>query len=179
MVIRQGESLTLRAEDLTLGDIVELKFGDRIPADLRIIESHSFKVDNSSLTGESEPQSRSPDFTHDDPLETKNLAFSSTHAVEGSVILCIFYDNNYNYINFEFNLGTAKGVVIACGDNTVMGRIAGLASSLDSRPTPIAREIIRFVNFVNISAVIIGLLLFIIALMMGCYWLDAITFMIG
>ncbi|XP_022167518.1 sodium/potassium-transporting ATPase subunit alpha isoform X3 [Myzus persicae] len=157
VVIRQGESLTLRAEDLTLGDIVELKFGDRIPADLRIIESHSFKVDNSSLTGESEPQSRTPEFTHDDPLETKNFAFSSTHAVEG----------------------TAKGVVIACGDNTVMGRIAGLASSLDSRPTPIAREIIRFVNFVNITAIIIGILLFIIALMMGCYWLDAIIFMIG
>jgi len=78
-----------------------------------------------------------------------------------------------------FNLGTAKGVVIACGDNTVMGRIAGLASSLDSRPTPIAREIIRFVNLVNITAIIIGLLLFIIALMMGCYWLDAIIFMIG
>jgi len=157
LVIRQGESLTLRAEDLTLGDIVELKFGDRIPADLRIIESHSFKVDNSSLTGESEPQSRTSEFTHDDPLETKNLTFSSTHAVEG----------------------TAKGVVIAVGDNTVMGRIAGLASSLDSRPTPISREIINFVNFVNITAIIIGLLLFIIALMMGCYWLDAIIFMIG
>ncbi|VVC37998.1 Hypothetical protein CINCED_3A017786 [Cinara cedri] len=157
VVIRQGESLTLRAEDLTLGDIVELRFGDRVPADLRIIESHSFKVDNSSLTGESEPQSRTPEFTHEDPLETKNLAFSSTHALEG----------------------TAKGVVIACGDNTVMGRIAGLASSLDSRPTPIAREIIRFVNFVNITAIAIGLILFCIALMMGCYWLDAIIFMIG
>jgi len=81
----------LRAADLTLGDIVELKFGDRIPADLRIIESHSFKVDNSSLTGESEPQSRTPEYTHDDPLETKNLAFSSTHAVEG---LLYFYINS-------------------------------------------------------------------------------------
>ena len=41
------------------------------------------EVDNSSLTGESEPQSRSPDFTHDNPLETKNLAFFSTNIVEG------------------------------------------------------------------------------------------------
>ncbi|XP_050440873.1 sodium/potassium-transporting ATPase subunit alpha isoform X1 [Adelges cooleyi] len=157
VVIRQGEALTLRAEDITLGDLVELKFGDRVPADLRIIESHSLKVDNSSLTGESEPQSRTPEYTHDDPLETKNLVFSTTHAVEG----------------------TGKGVVIACGDNTVMGRIAELASSLESRPTPIAREIIRFVNFVNLTAIVIGLLLFIIALMMGCYWLDAIVFLIG
>lgn len=82
-VIRQGEKLTLRAEDIVVGDVVEVKFGDRIPADIRIIESRGFKVDNSSLTGESEPQSRSIEFTHENPLETKNLAFFSTNAVEG------------------------------------------------------------------------------------------------
>lgn len=43
-VIREGEKLTLRAEDLTLGDVVEVKFGDRIPADIRIIEARNFKV---------------------------------------------------------------------------------------------------------------------------------------
>lgn len=43
-VIREGEKMTLKAEDLVLGDVVEVKFGDRIPADLRIIESRSFKV---------------------------------------------------------------------------------------------------------------------------------------
>lgn len=84
LVLREGEKLTLRAEDLVLGDVVEVKFGDRIPADIRIIESRGFKVDNSSLTGESEPQSRSPEFTHENPLETKNLAFFSTNAVEGT-----------------------------------------------------------------------------------------------
>lgn len=75
----------------------QVKFGDRIPADVRIIEARGFKVDNSSLTGESEPQSRGPEFTNENPLETKNLAFFSTNAVEG----------------------TAKGIVICCGDNTV------------------------------------------------------------
>ena len=52
-------------------------------ADIRILEAHGFKVDNSSLTGESEPQSRSAETTHENPLETKNLAFLSTFAVEG------------------------------------------------------------------------------------------------
>lgn len=47
-VIREGEKLTLRAEDLVMGDIVEVKFGDRIPADIRIIESRNFKVRKSS-----------------------------------------------------------------------------------------------------------------------------------
>merc|ERR1711974_581022 len=82
-------------------------------------ESRGFKVDNSSLTGESEPQSRSPEFTHENPLETKNLAFFSTNAVEG----------------------TAVGMVVNIGDNTVMGRIAGLASGLEGGQTPIAKEI--------------------------------------
>ena len=50
----------------------------------------SLQVDNSSLTGESEPQSRSPEFTHENPLETRNLAFFSTNAVEGMTCLQLF-----------------------------------------------------------------------------------------
>ena len=84
---------------------------------LKVLEATKSKVDNSSLTGESEPQSRGPEFTHENPLETKNFAFFSTNAVEG----------------------TAKGIVVMIGDHTVMGRIAGLASGLDTGDTPIAK----------------------------------------
>lgn len=83
LVIRDGQKLTVKPEEICIGDLVEVKAGDRIPADIRIIKSHAFKVDNSSLTGESEPQNRSPEFTHNNPLETENLAFFSTVAVEG------------------------------------------------------------------------------------------------
>merc|ERR1712110_13863 len=129
-----GEKITVKAEDLTLGDIVEIKFGDRCPADLRILEARGLKVDNSSLTGESEPQARSPEFTHDNPLETKNLAFFSTNAVEG----------------------TCVGIVVNIGDNTVMGRIAGLASGLASDQTPIAKEITHFIHIITGVAVFLG-----------------------
>ncbi|KAG5671708.1 hypothetical protein PVAND_001888 [Polypedilum vanderplanki] len=156
-VIREGEKLTLRAEDLVLGDVVEVKFGDRIPADIRIIEARNFKVDNSSLTGESEPQSRGHEYTHENPLETKNLAFFSTNAVEG----------------------TAKGVVISCGDRTVMGRIAGLASGLDTGETPIAKEIHHFIHLITGVAVFLGVTFFIIAFILGYHWLDAVIFLIG
>lgn len=44
------------------------------------------QVDNSALTGESDPQTRTPEFTHDNPLETRNLAFFSSNAVEGSIL---------------------------------------------------------------------------------------------
>ena len=58
LAIRGGEKKAVLARTLVLGDIVEVKGGDRIPADLRIIQSSNMKVDNSSLTGESEPQVR-------------------------------------------------------------------------------------------------------------------------
>ncbi|XP_052120332.1 sodium/potassium-transporting ATPase subunit alpha isoform X8 [Frankliniella occidentalis] len=156
-VVREGEKVTVRAEDLVLGDVVEVKFGDRIPADIRIVESRGFKVDNSSLTGESEPQSRSVEFTHENPLETKNLAFFSTNAVEG----------------------TAKGIVISCGDHTVMGRIAGLASGLDTGETPIAKEIHHFIHLITGVAVFLGVSFFVIAFILGYHWLDAVIFLIG
>merc|ERR1719391_770402 len=134
LCLREGEKLNIKADELTLGDIVEIKFGDRIPADLRVLESKGFKVDNSSLTGESEPQSRGPEFTHENPLETKNLAFFSTNAVEG----------------------TAVGMVVNIGDNTVMGRIAGLASGLEGGQTPIAKEIAHFIHLITGVAVFLG-----------------------
>merc|ERR1719204_494754 len=152
-----GEKLTVPADTLTLGDIVEIKFGDRVPADLRVLEARGFKVDNSSLTGESEPQARGPEFTHENPLETKNLAFFSTNAVEG----------------------TAVGMVVNIGDNTVMGRIAGLASGLESDDTPIAQEIEHFIHIITGVAVFLGVTFFIIAFILGYNWLDAVIFLIG
>jgi sodium/potassium-transporting ATPase subunit alpha len=85
LVVRNGQRITIKAEQLTVGDLVEVRAGNRIPADIRILGAHQFKVDNSSLTGESEPQSRGPEYTSDNPLETKNLAFFSTNAVYGNI----------------------------------------------------------------------------------------------
>merc|ERR1712061_298144 len=154
---RNGEKETDKAEELTLGDIVEIKFGDRLPADIRVLEARGFKVDNSSLTGESEPQMRTPEFTHDNPLETKNIGFFSTNAVEG----------------------TCVGMVVNIGDNTVMGRIAGLASGLASDETPIAKEIAHFIHIITGVAVFLGVSFFIIAFILGYNWLDAVIFLIG
>merc|ERR1711868_37727 len=157
VVRRNGEKITVKAAELTLGDIVEIKFGDRVPADLRVIEARGFKVDNSSLTGESEPQTRSPEFTNENPLETRNLAFFSTNAVEG----------------------TCLGMVVNIGDNTVMGRIAGLASGLEGGQTPIAKEIEHLIHIITAVAVFLGVSFFIIAFILGYNWLDAVIFLIG
>merc|ERR1712226_1506002 len=108
-----GEKVTVKADELTLGDIVEIKFGDRCPADLRVIEARGFKVDNSSLTGESEPQARGPEFTHENPLETKNLAFFSTNAVEGTcvgMVVNIAFILGYNWLDAVIFL---IGIIVA------------------------------------------------------------------
>lgn len=157
VVIRNGDKKTVKAEDLVVGDIIDVKFGDRVPADIRVLKAHGFKVDNSSLTGESEPQARTSDYTHENPLETRNLAFFSTNAVEG----------------------TCTGMVVRTGDRTVMGRIANLASGLDTGETPIAREIAHFIHIITSVAVFLGVSFFIIAFILGYYWLDAVIFLIG
>merc|ERR1712226_466180 len=157
LVVRNGQKLTVHAEELVVGDIVEVKFGDRVPADIRVVSSHGFKVDNSSLTGESEPQSRSSDFTHENPLETRNLAFFSTNAVEG----------------------TCRGLIVQTGDNTVMGRIANLTSGIEMGQTPIAREIAHFIHLITGVAVFLGVSFFVIAFVLGYNFLDAVIFLIG
>merc|ERR1712227_159883 len=157
LVVRNNEKVNLHAEELVVGDVIEVKFGDRVPADIRVVSAHGFKVDNSSLTGESEPQSRSADFTNDNPLETRNLAFFSTNAVEG----------------------TCRGIVVNTGDRTVMGRIANLASGIETGDTPIAREIAHFIHIITGVAVFLGVTFFIIAFILGYNWLDAVIFLIG
>lgn len=157
LVVRNGEKKSIVARDLCLGDIVEVKGGDKIPADLRVVSSASMKVDNSSLTGESEPQGRDSDQSTGEVLEAKNIAFFSTNCVEGS----------------------ARGIVIRCGDNTVMGRIAALASNVDSGDTPIAQEIEHFIHIITGVAVFLGVSFFILAFILGYYWLEAVIFLIG
>ncbi|KAI4810048.1 hypothetical protein KUCAC02_018898 [Chaenocephalus aceratus] len=157
LVIREGEKMQINAEFVVRGDLVEIKGGDRIPADLRVVSSSGCKVDNSSLTGESEPQTRSPEFTHDNPLETRNICFYSTNCVEGG----------------------AHGIVIGTGDHTVMGRIATLASELEVRRTPINIEIEHFIHLITGVAVFLGVSFFILSIILGYTWLEGVIFLIG
>ncbi|XP_004688431.1 PREDICTED: sodium/potassium-transporting ATPase subunit alpha-4 isoform X2 [Condylura cristata] len=157
LVIRGGEKLHIDAQEVVLGDLVEVKGGDRIPADIRLISAQGCKVDNSCLTGESEPQTRSPNFTHENPLETNNICFFSTNCVEG----------------------TARGIVIATGDSTVMGRIATLTSGLPMGQSPISVEIEHFIHLITSVAVFLGVSFFVLSLILGYSWLEAVIFLIG
>ncbi|KAL5500324.1 hypothetical protein EMCRGX_G011868 [Ephydatia muelleri] len=158
MVLREGRRRPVEVDTLVVGDIVDVTFGDRLPADIRVIKCSGFKVDNSSLTGESEPQSRSADGHHENPLESRNMAFYSTNAVEG---------------------WTCTGIVVKTGDNTAMGRIARLTGSIPAEKTTLQLEIEHFINLISIFAVAVGIIFFAIAISLGYHWLEAIVFLIG
>ncbi len=75
--------------------------------------------------------------------------------------------------------GTAKGIVVGTGDNTVMGRIASLATSIDTGETPIGKEIARFVYIITSVAVFLGVCLLVMSLIHGYHWVDSVIFLIG
>lgn len=157
-VIRDGKSTKIDAQQLVRGDIVVLKGGDKVPADVRIIKcSDDAQVDNACLTGESEPQKRLPDCTDENPLETKNLCFFGTFIPQGN----------------------CTGVVVNIGDHTVMGRIATLTTATGSEETPIAKEIAHFVHIVSGVAMFLGVAFFIIGVVIGTDIITNLVFMIG
>ncbi|KAF8579449.1 aminophospholipid-transporting P-type ATPase [Ramaria rubella] len=139
-VIRGGSLISVPAADLVKGDIVFLRMGDKTPADLVIFNSTDLKVDNSSLTGESEPQERHalPDGSTQRPVEAENLVFNSTLIVSGE----------------------GYGIVVRTGDHTLIGQIAKLTGGESGNKSPLGVEIARFVMTISIIAILIAIVFF-------------------
>jgi magnesium-transporting ATPase (P-type) len=158
IVTRGSQKHEIEPRYLVPGDICELTLGMALPADLRIIDcTPDMEVDNSSLTGESEPQKRDWKPSDETPAESPNLCFFGTLVVNGK--------------------GT--GIVIATGDETFMGRTAQLATSTEGEETPIAKEIKDFVFKVSIIAFILGISFFIIGMVENGDIVRNVVFLIG
>ena len=117
-VIRDGKQITVRSEDLAIGDIIVLEAGDAVPADARIIECASIKAEESALTGESVPANKTDETmdNEDIPLgDRKNMVYM------GSVIV----------------YGRGKAVVCATGMDTEMGKIANALTNAKEGKTPL------------------------------------------
>lgn len=138
LVLRDGEVKKLPATDLVSGDIVHLRTGNRVPADMRIL-SHSgdIRFDRAVLTGESDEVEGSTDATEENILESRNIALMGTMVVNGSGL----------------------GIVILTGDRSVMGRIAHATAHAPERTTLIQKEIWRFVYIIVLCTVILVLLI--------------------
>jgi sodium/potassium-transporting ATPase subunit alpha len=104
-VFREGQRKQVNSSNLVIGDIVEINNGDNIPADIVLIRCNEMKVNNASLTGESEDLLRSAEEKNKNVFESPNVAFFGTFCTNGQGV----------------------GIVFKTGDNTVIGQIANLA----------------------------------------------------
>jgi sodium/potassium-transporting ATPase subunit alpha len=138
LVMRNGVQVEVPASELVCGDLVVLKNGQKVPADCRLVACTELKVDNSSLTGESEPIELSLSRGIENPLEASNLAFYGSLIVNGD----------------------GYGIVVRTGDKTVLGSIASLASSEVKRESQLTKEIDYFVKVMASIACFFGLAFF-------------------
>ena len=157
-VIRDGKEMKVDAKLIVPGDVVMVKGGENIPCDICIYKSNEMKVNNASLTGESEDIMIDPDL---EPLknifESKNVAFFGTQCTAGS--------------------GT--GICFRTGDATVIGQIANLASSAEAVDTPLSIEIDRFIKIISAVAITLGVVFFVFAAVYGYHIITNIVFAIG
>lgn len=141
-VLNEGQALKVNSEELVRGDIVLLKAGDVIPADLRLIEVHDLTVEESILTGESEAVEKKVDAIAQEALagDQLNMAFSGTLVQTGS----------------------ARGVVIETGDATEIGKINHALQSIQAQTTPLVKKMHQLNKqiFRGILALIVFLLFF-------------------
>jgi len=147
-VLRDGDTYEINAEELVPGDIVLLKSGDKIPADMRLLTSHDLEVDESLLTGESLPV-----------LKDSNTILAADIALGDRI--------NMLFTGTLVGRGRAQGVVVSTALDTVLGRIA---SDVLLKPSPKAPLQVRMDIFTHRVAIFVGiaaLIMFVVAVMHG------------
>ncbi|MGL4774765.1 MAG: magnesium-translocating P-type ATPase, partial [Clostridium sp.] len=155
-VIREGSEREVSIKELVIGDIIKLSAGDMIPADIRIISAKDLFISESQMTGESEPvekYSGESKKNTNNPLEVENLAFMGTNVISG----------------------TAHGVIVSIGDNTILGTMAeGLnekreMTSFDKGVNSVSLVLIKFM------AIMVPIVFFVNGITKGD-WVEAFLF---
>lgn len=142
LVVRSGQPCRIPGRELVCGDIVLLAEGDRVPADIRLVESSNLMVDESMLTGESAPVAKHADFVEKPAdnmsgIDTTNYVFSGTLVTQG----------------------TARGEVTATGERSALGKIGKSLAALGGESTPIQNETRRIVKLVALCGLALAALL--------------------
>ncbi len=156
-VCRDGRETEISADEVVPGDVIRLAEGGKVPADLRLVDANDLRVNNASLTGESEPVPRDTRPFPGDPINSPNIAFAGTVVVNGS--------------------GT--GVVYATGMRTEFGRIAQLTGSVTPGLSPLQREIVKATRIVAFIAAAVGLFFFAVGFVIGRSFWDNFIFGVG
>lgn len=145
VVIRDGKTMKVSAEELVIGDIVLLEAGSMVPADLRLIEAQGIQIEESTLTGESAPVEKEADYVEEAQGDNSctNMAYMSTYVTRGR----------------------GKGVVTAIGMDTRIGHIADMLHETGERLTPLQIKLGELGKVLSVLAVAVCALLFVIAVL--------------
>lgn len=135
-VIRDNKRQTVHGEQLVPGDIVLLEAGDKVPADLRLLKSHSLQIQESILTGES-------------VAVEKHTAAVDNESAPGDRVCMGFSGTTVTY-------GQGMGVVVATGASTEIGRISGLLSEVQTLNTPLVTQMAIFARWLTLFILIIA-----------------------
>ncbi|WP_198371940.1 cation-translocating P-type ATPase [Roseomonas rosulenta] len=145
-VLRDGARESLPAAMLVPGDVVLVEAGDRVPADLRLLDAAALRIDEAALTGESVPAEKDAKAVPDAaPLaERACMAFTGTLVVAGH----------------------ARGVVVATGGATEIGRVGAMLAGLDTAQTPLLRQMARLARLLTALVLALSILVFAVAVLL-------------
>ncbi|MGZ5052876.1 MAG: cation-translocating P-type ATPase, partial [Methylobacter sp.] len=157
-VLRDGKIGLILAADLVPGDVILLQEGDNVPADCRLLEAFSLRVNNATVTGESMPKTRDAEpCSEEDMLHGRNTLLAGTSIVSGD----------------------GRAVVFATGMYTEFGKIAHLTQTAGESTSPLQKEIVRLSRIVALLALSLGLMCFFIGQSMGLLFWENFIFAIG
>ncbi len=154
-VIRDEKLASIPARELVPGDLVEIEAGDNVPADLRLLTAFAMRVEEAALTGESLPVEKDAELVlpESTPLaDRRNMAYTSTVLANGQ----------------------GRGVVVATGMETEIGRIAGLLQTYDRTPTPLQLQLAKLGRTLVIICLVLVGIIFLLGLLHGKSWLDTL-----
>ncbi len=156
--MRSGNLELIAASTLVPGDVVLLQEGDNVPADCRLLEAFSLRVNNATVTGESLPKGRDvQSSTTEDLLGSRNVLLAGTTVVAGE----------------------GRAVVFATGMHTEFGKIAHLTQVSGEPLSPLQKEIVRLSRLVALLAFLLGVGFFVIGRAMGLPFWESLLFGIG
>lgn len=157
-VIRESETELVPVEELVPGDVLILQEGDNVPADCRLVESFSLRVNNATITGESLPKSRDAQPSDEEEMnQSRNILLAGTSVVSGS----------------------GKALVFATGMHTEFGKIAQLTQSTGESLSPLQIEIGRLSHFIGLLSILLGVVFFFIGRLIGLSFWENFIFAIG
>ena len=147
IVLRGGKEYIIKDSEVVVGDVLMLNEGEKIPADARIIEGHNLKLDEASLTGESDTVNKITEVISWEGAPTpeqKNMVFKGTYIVSGN----------------------GKAIVSAVGTNTVIGKIAKEIAVIDTE-IPLKKSIKKLSHFILTVVGVVGVFVFLIGVFSG------------